>query len=101
MNNNQNQNMQNNPVDESLPNGVVMQDGKMMKVNNGKMTILDYDMTMSNGTRIRSDGSYIKKDGNKMMMKDGQHMDMEGKITLIKAKSKNMYLVPDSMLKKD
>jgi hypothetical protein len=35
MNNNQNQNIQNNPVDNSNRDGVVIQNGKMMKVKNG------------------------------------------------------------------
>lgn len=116
VNNNQNQNLQNNPQDvkntqkqnlqnnsvgKSQADGVMMLNGKMMVVKNGKVTNLDRDMTMSNGTRIMSDGTCIKKDGTKVMMKEGQHLDMSGNMTLKKAnKENNMYLVPDSTKKK-
>jgi hypothetical protein len=81
---NKNQNVQNNPVDKSHPDGVMMQNGKMMKVKNGQMTILDQDMTLSNGTKVMSDGTYINKDGAKMMLKEGQHMDMSGNMIPMK-----------------
>ena len=99
--NNQDQNIQYNPIAQSHPDGAMMQNGKMMKVKNGQMTSLQGDgMTLSNGTKIRSDGTCIKKDGTKVMMKEGQHMDMSGKMTSMKAnKDKNMYLVPDSTRK--
>ena len=101
LNNTQKQNLQNNPVDKPNPDGVMMQNGKMMMVKNGQMTSLDHDMTMSNGTKIKSDGTCIKKDGTKKMMKEGQHMDMSGNMIPMKTnKDKNMYLVPDSTKKK-
>lgn len=96
LNNNQNQNMQNN----SNSDGVMMENGKMMMVKNGKTTILDHDMTMSNGTKIMSDGTYTKKDGTKLTMKEGQRMDMSGKLDPTKTnKDKNMYLLRDSTRK--
>src|SRR5665647_1828043 len=102
LNNTQKQNLQNNPVDKPHPDGVMMQNGKMMMVKNGQMTSLDHDMTMSNGTKIKSDGTCIKKDGTKKMMKEGQHMDMSGNMIPMKTnKDKNMYLVPDSTKKKN
>lgn len=95
-----NQNMQSNPVDKSHPDGVMMQNGKIMKVKNGQMTRLDHDMTMTNGTRIMSDGTCTKKDGSKVMLKEGQHMDMSGNMVPMKTSTnKNMYLVPDSTRK--
>lgn len=101
MNNNQNKSVQNHPVDKSYPDGVMKKNGKMMMVKNGQMTSLDHDMTMSNGTKIKSDGTCIKKDGTKKMMKEGQHMDMSGNMIPMKTnKDKNMYLVPDSTKKK-
>ena len=80
-NNTQGQNEHDNPVDKRHPDGVIMQNGKIMKVKNGKMTSLDKDMTMSNGTKIMNDGTFVKKDGTKMKMKEGQHIDMSGNIT--------------------
>lgn len=99
--NTQNQNMQNSPVDKSHPDGVMMQNGKMMVVKSGKMTSLDRDMAMTNGTKIMSDGTYIKKDGTKVTLKEGQHLDMSGNMISKKTnKDENMYLVPDSTKKK-
>lgn len=98
---NQNQNMQNNQVDKSHADGVMMQNGKMMQVKNGQMTSLDHDLTLTNGTKVKSDGTCVKKDGTKMTLKDGQHLDMSGKVTSIdKNKDVNMYLIPDSTKKK-
>lgn len=101
-NNTQNQHLQINPVDKSQPDGVMMQNGKMMMIKNGKATILDHDMPMNNGSKIMSDGTFIKKDGTKLMMKDGQHIDMSGNMVPMKTnKDRNMYLVPDSTKNKD
>ncbi|MCA1758695.1 MAG: hypothetical protein LC658_02905 [Bacteroidales bacterium] len=104
MNTNKNRNMEhnhgvhNNSVDNSNSDGVMMQNGKMMKVKNGQKTALqDNTMTMSNGTKIMSDGTCIKKDGTKTTMKEGQHMDMSGNMVPTKTnKDKNMYLIQDS-----
>lgn len=97
MNNYQNQNLQNNPLGKTHPDGVIMRNGKIMKVEKGEMTILDKDMTMSNGTKLMSDGSYTKKDGSKRTFKEGQHIDMEGNMVTTKTnQEKNMYLVPDT-----
>ena len=102
MNNNQNQNVQNHRAGKSHPDGVMLQNGKMMMVKNGQTTILDHDMNMSNGTKIMSNGTCIKKDGTKIMLKEGQHIDMFGNMISMKTnKKKNMYLVPDSNRKKD
>ncbi|MCA1758788.1 MAG: hypothetical protein LC658_03380, partial [Bacteroidales bacterium] len=100
--NNKNQNVQNYSADDLHPDGVLMQNGKVMVVKNGKKKTLDQDMTMNNGTKIMCDGNYIKEDGTKTMMKEGEHMDMEGKMNPMKTnKDKNMYLVPDSTRKRD
>ena len=98
-----NQNRQINPVDKSHHDGVMMQNGKMMKVKNGqKTTLQDNEMTMNNGTKIMSDGTCITKDGSKTKMKEGQHMDMSGNMIPAKTnKDKNMYLVPDSTIKRE
>jgi hypothetical protein len=44
-----------------------------------------------------TDGNYTNNDGLTLMLKERQHIDMEGNMTFIKAdKYKNMHLVPDS-----
>lgn len=102
MNHKQIQHMQHSPVHESHPDGVMMKNGKMMMVKNGQFTALDHEMIMKNGTKVMADGTCTKKDGTKMLMKDGEHLDMSGNLTPSKAKKdKNMYLVPDSTRKQD
>lgn len=102
MHNTQIQHLQSSRVDKSHPDGVMMQNGKIMMVKKGQMTTLDHDMTMSNGTKIMTDGSYTPKDGTTLQLKEGQHMDMSGNLSLIKPdKDNKMYLVPDSTRKKE
>lgn len=80
---NNNPDMRYLPADKSLPDGVVMQNGVVMKVEDGKMTILEEDMTLSNGTKITSDGTWTKSDGTEKMLEEGQHIDMSGNLTTI------------------
>lgn len=94
----QNQSMHKASFDKSIPDGVMMRNGEVMRVSKGGMTTLHHEMTMTDGTTIMTDGTYHKNDGTRNMLKDGQHIDMEGNLTLIKAKKdRDMYLVPDSI----
>jgi len=100
-NNRQNQDIQNSSFDKSHTDGVMMQNGKVMQMKNGQTTTLSKEVTLSNGTKITTDGTCIKKDGSKMMLKEGQHMDMSGNMIPMKTnKDKNMYVVPDSIKEK-
>lgn len=60
------------------PNGYMMKDGKLMMVKDGNMTLVQNDITLSNGTVIMADGSYMEKGKRKNKFKDGQHIDMNG-----------------------
>ena len=62
-------------------NGVVMKDGKMMIMMDGKAAEpMEHDMTLSDGTKVMKDGMVKKKDGKEMHMKDGQMIMMDGKV---------------------
>ncbi len=105
----------NNPGDKSLhqshPDGVMMRAGKMILVKDGHMKMLDHIVVMTNGTKVMNNGEYVKKDGTKVIFKEGEHMDMSGKIKQMKnlnnpddksninSDKDKMYLVPDSTLK--
>jgi len=91
------------------PDGYMMQNGKVMVVKNGKMTLVEKDVTLSNGTTISKDGNYLIKGGNKTMFKEGEHMDLNGKLvpmdksntyhkseTEKSSKKDTMYLINDS-----
>jgi hypothetical protein len=56
--------------------------GKMMVVTNGMETMMESDMTMSNGTVVMKDGTYKTKGGSMMKLKNGDKMDMDGNITI-------------------
>ncbi len=58
----------------------MMKDGKMMQMKDGKMTPMDKDMTMKNGTKCMKNGECIMKDGKRMKMKEGDCMDMNGRM---------------------
>jgi hypothetical protein len=59
--------------------GVMMKDGKMMMMKDGKATgPMEHEMTMGDGTKMMMDGTMKMKDGKEMHMKDGQMMMMDG-----------------------
>ena len=61
--------------------GVMMKDGKMMTMMDGKPTgPMDHEMSMADGTKVMTNGMVKMKDGKEMMMKDGQMMMMDGKM---------------------
>lgn len=95
LNNNQIQSDPKNAADMSHPDGVMMQDGKMIIVKDGRMVTLKNDITLDNGLVVMSNGSYMKKGGTKMMFKEGEHMDMSGKMIPMN-NSRNMNGMPDS-----
>jgi len=66
--------------DQAYVDGVRMEKGKLVMIKNGLVTSLDKDMTISNGTRGMRDGTYFKKDGSKLMLKEGQYINMSGKM---------------------
>ncbi len=63
---------------EMMTDGVMMKDGKMMVMKDGKSTMMTEEMTMKDGTKVMTDGAVTMKDGKKMMMKEGDMMTMEG-----------------------
>jgi Domain of unknown function (DUF6799) len=59
--------------------GVMMQNGKMMMMKEGKAAgPMENSMTMSNGTIVMGDGTVKMKDGTEAHMKEGQMMMMDG-----------------------
>lgn len=71
------------------PNGYMMKDGKLMLVKDGNLTLVQKDITLSNGTIISADGTYLEKGKTKTKFKDGQHIDFNGHwLTMPTSKSK-------------
>jgi hypothetical protein len=81
---NKSENMQDDNSDKQNSNmnkdcAYVMENGKMMKIVNGKKEIMDRDMTLKNGSVVRMDGTVKMKDGKNMKMKEGECLNMSGK----------------------
>ena len=70
--------------DMMMHDGVMMKDGKMMVMKEGKTMKMEKDMTMSDGTMVMTDGQVKMKDGKTMKMKDGQMVMMDGKVMMMK-----------------
>ena len=67
------------PTDKMVT--LYLQNGKMQMMNNeGKSIILDKDMVLADGTVITTDGNVKLKNGVSTQMKDGDSVDMNGKI---------------------
>ena len=60
---------------------VMMKDGKMMVMKNGQTMDMDKDMTLNNGTMVMKDGTVKMKDGTTTMMKEGECIYMNGKMS--------------------
>ncbi|SHF99149.1 DUF6799 domain-containing protein [Flavisolibacter ginsengisoli] len=70
---------------------VMMEDGKMMSMMNGKTMPMEQDMTMKNGTQVMTDGTVKMKNGKTMTLKNGDCVYMNGTVahhSMSKMKSK-------------
>ncbi len=57
---------------------IAMENGKMIAVIDGKIIPMDQNVTMKNGTECMTDGTCMLKSGKKIIMKNGDMMDMNG-----------------------
>lgn len=94
----------------ATPDGFMMQNGKMMMVNDGKFTPMERDITLPNGMKVMKSGSYMPKGGTKTELKEGDHIDMEGNVTHMNSMDNTMdqpkmpekdMNMPDTMKMKD
>jgi hypothetical protein len=61
--------------------GVMMKDGKMTRMQDGKeIGRRDRETTMSNGTKVMMNGKMMMKGGKEMQMKEGQMVMLDGKM---------------------
>lgn len=63
---------------------VKMENGKMIMTVDEKTVVIDKQMTMKNGTIVMMDGTVKTKDGKTMQLKDGECIDMSGKMIVVK-----------------
>lgn len=60
---------------------IVMKDGKLWQIKDGNNSEVLTDITLVNGTIVTKDGNVKTKDGKSEMLKDGDCVWMDGKIT--------------------
>src|SRR3954469_8304276 len=64
-----------------------IKDGKLIVMHQGNAMISD--VTLANGTQIKTDGTIITKDGNTLMLKEGECADKDGKVMMEKKTEKS------------
>ena len=64
-----------------MKDGCMMKDGKMMSVKAGKTMPMKKNITMKNGTTCMANGNCTMKNGKTIKMKEGECMDMSGKMS--------------------
>ena len=64
----------------------LMKDGKVMMMRHGDtaMTTIDKTATLNNGATITPDGNVKMADGSSIMLKEGQYVDIDGKMGKVK-----------------
>jgi hypothetical protein len=61
--------------------GIMMQDGKMVRFHDGKeIGRMDRETTLHNGSKITMKGKLKTKDGKEMQLQEGQMVMMDGKM---------------------
>jgi hypothetical protein len=69
------------PVVAAEKDGIMMKDGKMTMMQDGKeITRMDRETTLSNGTKVMMKGKLVTKDGKEMQLQEGQMVMMDGKM---------------------
>jgi hypothetical protein len=69
------------PVLAVEKDGVMMKDGKMWRLQDGKeIGRMDRETTMSNGTKVMMNGKMTMKDGKESQLQEGQIMMLDGRM---------------------
>src|SRR6187402_1041567 len=65
----------------TVKDGFKMKDDMMLAVKNGVTTTMSVNVTLKNGTVVKTDGSVITLAGKTIQLKNGQAIDSKGRIT--------------------
>jgi hypothetical protein len=69
------------PAMAAEKDGVMMKDGKMVRMTEGKeIGRMDRETTLSNGARVTMNGKMMMKDGKEMQIQEGQIVMLDGKM---------------------
>lgn len=79
---------------------IKMKDGKMWVIKKGMRTEMKETMTLANGTMVMTDGTVKMKDGKTMMLKNGNSIDMMGRMMPVKMKKTTKTNVKKDTIKR-
>lgn len=68
------------------PNGVMLVDGHVMMIRNMTITKLKRRVILRNGTRVSPNGMCTDRRGNKRMLRENEHLDMNGRQVMMQQK---------------
>jgi len=69
------------PVMAAEKDGIMMKNGKIQKLQEGKdIGPMDRMTTMANGTKVMMNGKIITKDGQQSQLEEGQIMMLDGRL---------------------
>ena len=60
---------------------IMMKDGKMWVMKDGKSSAMDGDLTLNEGTIVSASGKVTMKDGSTKTLENGDAIDMDGVIS--------------------
>lgn len=64
----------------SKTDGVMMKNGIMLVFTKCNMLMMNSDLDSKDGTRVTFNGVIAKKNSSQMMLKEGEYMDVSGKV---------------------
>lgn len=73
-------------AEKSINDHLIFREGKMLLMKNGEPEILLKEIVMPNGAKVSTHGHIHNPDGTKIVLKEGQKMDMKGNIIVEKEK---------------
>lgn len=59
---------------------IEMKDGKVVVMKGSMVSALSNDLTLTNGTIVKSDGTVKSSDGTTTKLQEGEKIDMDGKM---------------------
>jgi len=69
------------PVLAAEKDGVMMKDGKVVRLSEGKeIGRMDRETTLSNGAKVTMNGKILLKDGKETQLQEGQIVMLDGKM---------------------
>ena len=67
---------------------IILKDGKINLVKGSNITPIESDMTLTNGTVISTNGSVKSSEGTTVLLKEGEKIDLDGKMIMKTDESK-------------